>query len=373
MESELMSDPGPAFEGEDSFIRNLHRLYFRPKAYFAGMTAPKKRAWLYLFAFTYGLAYAIGRRDLSSLQGTALPASWAEHWGIALGAALAGALLIYALGGAWYRARLRYCGVEQIDSALVKMVYLSAAQVYALPMIIVAVAESFLYKDPATASIRSPAWLGMGLIAFAFWSLFSSYTGVRTVFTPPRRAATAFWFLGGPAALYILAFAAMFGLALSGSAFLPGPDADIASPREFANEVMSFSFPGNWVVTETEETAGAAAQVQVQPRQDAAVFLSFFKPVGSAADHLAGWLEAMNEEFKDCQETGSLGSWGELVGEGCVVTGRKMGKEIEARGFIAPLAEDRYLMVLELSQRSALDKVQPGFDLIRKTFKYLKD
>ena len=147
-------DPGPALEGEDSFLRNLHRLYFRPRAYFAGMAAPKKRAWLYLFAFTYSLAYAIDRRDLNSLQGKALPASWAEHWGIVVGGALIGALIVYAFGGWWYRTRLRYCGVEQSDLALVRMVYLSAAQVYALPMIAAAVAESFLYKNPATASIH---------------------------------------------------------------------------------------------------------------------------------------------------------------------------------------------------------------------------
>lgn len=372
MESEIGVDPGPAFEGEDSFIRNIHRLYFRPKAYYAGMTAPKKRAWLYLFAFTYSMAYAIDRRDFSSLQGTALPASWVEHWGIVFGAALVGTLIVYALGGAWYRARLRYCGVGQSDSALVKMVYLSAAQVYALPMIAAAVAESFLYEDPATASIRSPGWLGLGLVAFAFWSLFSSYTGVRTVFNPPRRAATAFWFLGGPAALYVVVFAGMFGLALSGIA-LPGPDADIASPREFANEVMSFSLPGNWVVTETEETAEAAAQVQVRPKQDAAVIFMFFEPLGSAAGHLEGWSAAMAEEFKDCEEVGSLPVWGPFTGEGRVLTGRKMGKEFEARGFIAPIADDRFLMALEIAQRSALEKVQPGFDLIRRTFRCLRE
>lgn len=372
MENAIGVDPGPAFEGEDSFIRNIHRLYFRPKAYFAGMTAPKKRAWLYLFAFTYSLAYAIDRRDLSSLQGTALPASWAEHWGIVFGAALVGTLIVYALGGWWYRTRLRYCGVGQSDRALVKMVYLSAAQVYALPMIAAAVAESFLYENPAAASIRSPGWLGLGLVAFAFWSLFSSYTGVRTVFNPPRRAATAFWFLGGPAALYVVVFAGMFGLALSGVA-LPGPDADIARPREFSNADMAFSYPGNWTVTEEEETDEAWAQVRVEPVQDALVILSFFEPEAGAADHLENWSEGVWEEFEDCEEVGSLPAWGPFTGEGLVLTGRKMGKEFEVRGFIAPLADDRFLMALEIAQRSSLEKVQSGFDLIRRTFRCLRE
>jgi len=372
MENEIGPDPGPAFEGEESFIRNIHRLYFRPKAYFAGIAAPKKRVWLYLFAFTYSMAYAIGRGDRNSLQGKALPASWAEYWGIVVGAAIVGAIIVYALGGWWYRARLRYCGVEPSDSALAKMVYLSAAQVYALPMIAAAVAESFLYEDPAAASIRSPVWLGLGLAVFAFWSLISSYTGVRTVFNPPRRAATAFWFLGGPAALYVVAFALVFGLALSGVA-LPGPDADIVNQREFSNAEMAFSYPGNWSLTEKEETAEAWAQVRVEPLQDAAITLWFFEPEASAAEHLENWSEDICESFEDCEESGTLDEWGDLVGLGRVISGKIGNSKYEARGFIASISEGRYFMVQEILLRSQADDVQPGLDLIRNTFRSLRE
>jgi hypothetical protein len=372
MENEIRTDPGPAFEGEDSILRNLPRLFFRPGSYFARIAAPKKHFWLFLFAFTYSVAYAIDRSGFNSAQGKAPAGSWAVHWAIIGGSAIFGSLIVLSIGGWWYRKRLGYCGVHDADKDLAKLVYLSAAQVYALPMIVVALAESLLYKDPVAAGIRSPAWLSWGMFVFVFWSLYASYVGVRTVFKP-KRAAAAFWFLGGPAALYILIFAGMFGLAMSGSAFLPGPDADIAHPKEYSAGGMAFSYPGNWVLMEVDETPEASAQVQVRPIQDAVVILSYFEPQGSAADHLAGWSEAMIEEFKDGKETGSLGAWGELVGEGCVVTGRKTGKEIEARGFIAPLSEDRYLMVLEVYQRSALDKVQPGFDLIRGSFRCLWD
>lgn len=372
MENEIRIDPGPAFEGEDSILRNLPRLFFRPGSYFAGIAAPKKHFWLFLFAFTYSLAYAIDRSGLNSAQGKAPAASWVEHWALIGVSAIIGSLIVLSVGGWWYRKRLGFCGVQDADKDLAKLVYLSAAQVYALPMIVVALVESFLYEDPATAGIRSPTWLGMGMLVFVFWSLYASYTGVRTVFKP-KRGAAVFWFLGGPAALYILVFAAFFLAATSGFAVLPGPDADVANPKEYSAGGMAFSYPGNWSVAEQPETDETSAQVQVQPSQDAGVILSFFEPQGSAADHLAGWLEAMNEEFKDCEETGSLGAWGELVGEGRDITGRKMGREYEARCLIAPLSESRYLMVIEVSLRSALDKVQPGFDLIRKTFKCLED
>jgi hypothetical protein len=368
MENEIRTDPGPAFEGEDSILRNLPRLFFRPGSYFAGIAAPKKHFWIFLFAFTYSMAYAIDRSGLNSAQGKAPAGSWAEHWAIIGGSAIIGSLIVLSIGGWWYRKRLGYCGVQDADKGLAKLVYLSAAQVYALPMIVVALAESLLYKDPVTAGIRSPAWLGLGMLVFVFWSLCASYVGVRTVFKP-KRAAAAFWFLGGPAALYVIILAGTALLALSGSTFLPGPDADVAHPKEYSDGGMAFSYPGNWSITERAETPEAAAQVLVEPAQDAVIVLSFFVPQGSAADHLEGWSVGMTEEFKNCQEVGTLDEWAGLKGVGRVVTGNKGLKEYESCGFIAPLAEDRYLLVTEVLPRSLADKVRPGMELIRKTFK----
>lgn len=373
MENEFRPDPGPAFEGEESFIRNIHRLYFRPKAYFAGMTAPKKRIWLNLFAFTYSLAHAIDRSELNEMKGSVLATSWAAHWAIIGAAAFIGSFIILWVGGAWYRLRLLFCDVHVEDNAQVRMVYLSAAQVYALPMIAVALVETLFYENPAVASIRSPAWLGLGMIVFAFWSLFSSYTGVKTVFSPPRRAATAFWFLGGPAALYVILSAGVLWMALSGSASLPGPDADVASPREFANAEMAFSYPGNWSVTEEEETDEAWAQVRVEPAQDALVILSLFEPEAGAAEHLENWSEGIGERFEDSEEGGALDDWGDLEGLGQVILGNMGKRKYEARGFITKISEDRYLMVQEIFMRSQAGQVQPGFDLIRRTFRCLRE
>lgn len=372
MENEIGIDPGPAFEGEDSFLRNIHRLFFRPRSYFAGIAAPKKRVWLNLFAFTYGMAYAIDRSGFSSMQGTTPAASWAEHWAIIGGAAFIGSFIILYVGGAWYRFRLRLCGVQVTDNAQAKMVYLSAAQVYALPMIAVALAETLLYRDPATANVKSPYWLGLAMLVFVFWSLYASYAGVRTVFKP-KKAAAFFWFLGGPAALYVLLFAGMLWLALSGSSFLPGPDADIARPLEYSDGEMAFSYPGNWSVTEEKETAETWAQVRVEPLQDAVIVLWFFEPEGSAADHLEYWSEGIWNEFEDCEEGGALDDWGDLKGLGQVIFGNMGKRKYEARGFIAPLSEDRYFMVQEILLRSQADEVQPGFDLVRRTFRHLRE
>jgi len=371
MENDTRVDPGPAFEGEESFIRNIHRLFFRPRTFFAGIGAPKKRVWLYLFAFAYSLAAAIDRSGFSSMQGTAPAASWAAHWGFVGGAAFIGMFIVLYAGGAWYRFRLGLCGVQIKDDNQVKMVYLSAAQVYALPMIAVALFESLLFRNPGTAAVKSPSWLGPAMLVFLFWSIYTSYMGVRTVFKP-KKAAAVLWFLAGPAALYVIMFGGMVWLTLSGSALLPGPAADTAHPQEFSNGEIAFSYPANWKVTEKEATAEATAQVQVKPVQDALIIFSFFPPQGSAAAHLEGWSNLYKEELKNYEEIGFFGEWGSFKGEGRVITGISGLKEYEARGFFAPIADDRYLMVVQALQRSLADNVQPGFDLIRGTFRCLR-
>jgi hypothetical protein len=372
MENQTGADPGPAFEGEDSFLANLHRIFFRPRSYFAGIAAPKKRIWLNLFAFTFSVAYAINRTGVKTQQGRLSASSWAEHWAIIVGAALIGSFFILHVGGAWYRFRVRLCGVHVTDKDQARIVYLSAAQVFALPMIAVALVETLLYKNPAAAEIQSPAWLGLSMLVFLFWSLYASYTGVRTVFRP-KKAAAAFWFLGGPAAVYAIAFAGILFLSVPFSAILPGPDADVTHPQEFSNSGMAFSYPGNWSVTEKEETPESSAWVKVEPLQDAMIHLSIFKPRGSAVDHLEAWTEGITGKLEDHEVIGRLEAWGELPGTGHVIVGNIGSMKFEVRGLIAPLAEDRFLLVAEMLMPSQSDKVQPGFDLIRRTFRCLRE
>jgi hypothetical protein len=103
------------------------------------------------------------------------------------------------------------------------------------------------------------------------------------------------------------------------------------------------------------------------------IFLSFFEPEGSAAEHLENWSEGIGEEFEDCEEGGALVEWGDLEGLGQVIFGSVGKRNYEARGFIAPISEDRYLQVQEIFMRSQTGQVQPGFDLIRRTFRCLKE
>jgi hypothetical protein len=363
--------PVPADEQEDTFLRNIHRLFFRPSSYFSGIRAPKKYIWLYIFAFTYGVASSIDRIETRMLQGAPPPESWTVYWMVIGVSALVSMFIILKIGGVFYAFRLRKCGVQTQDKALVRMVYLSAAQIYALPTIAVALISSINRMTPTAAAIGQPAWIGWAMLIFPLWSYWASYVGVMTVFRAKRSAALA-WFLVLPCAFFAIVFVLSFWLAASGSSVFPGPAADVDHPQEFADGNMSFSYPGNWRITKNEKTSELESAVHVQPVQDSIVILEFFKPVSSMEWHLQGGIDSMLERNEDFAEAESFDKWGNFSGIGRRLEGRIKDKSYKAWLFIAPLSDDQALFVIEMALESAMDKVQPGFELVRKTFKLLR-
>ena len=360
--------PVPADEQEDTFLRNIHRLFFRPSFYFSGITAPKKRAWLYLFAFLYGVAYATDRIEIRLLQGVSPPETWTVYWMVVGVSAFVGMFIIHELGGAWYRFRLRLCGIRTSDKALVRMVYLSAAQIYALPTIVAALISSIDRKDPTAAAIGNPAWMGWAMLIFPLWSFYASYSGVRTVFKT-KRAAAALWFLVLPVAFFALVLAFSLWAVFSGAPIFSGPAADVERPREFADGNMTFSYPGNWRITKREKTSDLESEVQIESVSNAMIYLTFFKPLDSSEVHMQNWSVSSQEMFKGLAESGSFSEWGNLSGVGRKLEGRVRGTACQGWLFIAPLAEERSLMVMEFLPLAAADRVRPGFELIRKTFR----
>lgn len=363
--------PVPTDGQEDTFLRNIHRLFFNPSSYFSGIRAPKKRVWLYLFAFLCGAAYAINRIEIRLFQGVLPPESWTVYWMVIGVSAFVGMFIILKIGGAWYAFRLRLCGVRTQDKGLVRMVYLSAAQIYALPTIAVALISSISRMNPTAAAIGQPAWIGWAVLIFPLWSYWASYVGVRAVFRA-KKAAALVWFLVLPCAFFAIVFVLSYWLAASGSSVFSGPAADVDHPREFAGGNMSFSYPGNWRITKIEKTSDLETEVQVQPVQDSIIILKFLKPEASMEEHLQGYIAVMLEENKGLAEAGSFDNWGSLSGVGRRLEGRIRDKPCETWLFVAPLSDDRALCVLEMAPKSAMDKVQPGIDLIRKTFKPLQ-
>jgi Yip1 domain len=370
MENQGGIDPGPAFEGEDSFLRNIHRLFFRPKAYFEGITSPRKKGWLFVFALTYGVAWALSRGDANAVSGVPDATSWGEHWaGIAAGGFI-GMLLAYFLGGAWYRFRLGVCGAAQDDKDLVRRVYLSSAQVVALPMIVLEIVSTIRFSSPAAAAVL-PARESIGLLVFAIiiqvWSYAASYIGVRTVFKV-RKLCAATWFLILPT-LFIAVLIGAIYFPAAGENAPSVPKADVSEPLEFSGLGMTFSYPGNWRVIESGPSPGIMAKVEIEGKGGAYFLLQRVETADSAESFSIKWVESMKQTLSLPTEPKAFDAWGTLKGVGRRFEDRSGDAPNEFRLFITPVAEGQLLMICETSPTAGKGGTERGFKLIRRTFR----
>lgn len=402
----------PVDEPEDTFLRSIHRLFFDPGAYFARIVTPRKQISLYLLAFIYSLANAIDRDSISGIQGRPLAASWAEHWGAILAVASVGMFIVLWLGGMWYGYRLRLCGIDIADRALVKKVYLSAAQIYAIPAIVMAAISTVVFKNPAAAALGEPLWLVWVGLFFAVWSYWGSYVGVRTVFRV-RRGPAAWLFLILPVAFLAVVTGTAIWLARAGILNPSGLAADIGSPatvdyslpeadaepphvfggdlaadiararafdyslptseaehsQVFENVLMTFSYPHDWKIEETK-SGGETPKIQVlQSVGGAFISLQFEELEASSESRVEAWSASIRKAFAGVEETGTFGLWGYLLGTGRLLSGKVDEALFDIRLFVAPISDERTLLVMEMMPQSATDEVQSGLELVRRSFR----
>jgi hypothetical protein len=106
------------------------------------------------------------------------------------------------VGGWWYSVRLAWAGAKSTDEQTSRLLYMYSAFVQSPPIIVLALFWTAImpsYGQALTANRNySPA-----LLVFSFWSLITSYIGVRSVFAVHRWKART-WFLILPAIFYIL-------------------------------------------------------------------------------------------------------------------------------------------------------------------------
>lgn len=360
-------------EQEDTFLKNLHRLFFRPKVYFEGIRSPKKKGWLFLFALSFAVATAIDGQSVSVREPTAVLKTWLVHWGSILVAGLIGMVVAYFIGEAWYRFRLGCCGARQEDRTLVRLVYLSSAQVVAIPMIVMELVATFRFPDPAAAAAGRSIWTPLIAVFFIVLSYRTSTVGVRTVFKVSK-SRSALWFFILPVLFLFLLIAVGFlaGLGMSSSLGLEaggvfsGPKAETSNPLEFSRFDLAFSYPGNWTVTESGQPPGVGAKVEIQG-EGGVYFLIQETAATDGAELVADtWVNSIVTEPTRVQ---AFDSWGSFKGAGRRFGVRSGAAPSEIRLFVAPLAEGRVLMIYETFPAAGRNKVERGFKLIRKTFR----
>ena len=199
----------------------LFQLFFQPRKFFLDTPRLARRFELMVAVYLVGIMGAIDKVDQrlldAAVKGDALPNddfmamllhSWPSYWGVVLGGGILAAAIAWLIGGWFYGTRVSWSGATDMDPTLARRVWAWQSLVTALPMTLLAVAQTLLYSN-YEAAWRADDMVGGLLVMVAIvWSCAVSYVGVTTVFTL-KRGRAVFWFLIAPITFYlVIAFGA---------------------------------------------------------------------------------------------------------------------------------------------------------------------
>ena len=346
-------------------------LLIRPSRFYRQFVVESAPLLTAFFAWMFGMASVIDRIDsrtaMSQFSGRSsptLPDDWGTHWAvIAIGGMLAG-LVYSAVGGWWYRLRLRWCAVPNPDKAMVRRVYLTSAVVFALPAVVWRGVQTGMYDRPSFAMNAGPGIVDLLIMATLFLSIWISYVGARTVFGAAKWRAMLL-FLTLPGLLYGLAIGAM---AIVTFVIAAAPPA-LLSPRMHGAATFVFSYPSNWNIDRTDAMYDPASDVYVISPQNAGFHVMSFDAEGEAEDHLAWTVGGMRSALSNAREDSRFTEWAGMTGVGRVLRGEYQGAPSTIRMFVCETKQGSFIEITESWADQDQTKVEPGFALIRSSFR----
>jgi len=345
-------------------------LFFRPRRFFAYFGA---RHWVILTivcTWIFGMAGVIDRIERRGSMGQLPPFftnSWSVYWAcVAIFGAIS-AVIVYLIGGWWYRMRLIFSGAKKPDKFLARRVYVFAAQVHAIPSLLFAGILPLFYATPADAWTRTPWWT-VFLALFPFWSFVVSYVGVRTVFDVGRLRALI-WFLLLPSGLTGLVVVVIFLAALLG--VLSGPPADVANAKHHVSSTMYFELPGNWRVAPPDPGVDQDYDVSVNMPQDGYVRVQLYPSDMTVQEEVDAAAQMLAASFGPLTPIGDGVRWGSRSGRREMFRFTLQGADYILTIFTTEIDDGEMLEVYEVYPAGDEELVRPGVDLIRSTFRLL--
>lgn len=142
--------------------------------------------------------------------------SWLGFWLWVLASGAVSGALVWWIGGWWYGVRLRWSGAMDLDKRLARITFVYSSFVFTGPAILLAIGKTVAYPSYAVA-YAADEWFSVGFLLFPFWSIVTSYVGVRTLFAVARWKAIT-WFIVLPA----MAYGITLGVIVALFAFLSG-------------------------------------------------------------------------------------------------------------------------------------------------------
>jgi hypothetical protein len=210
--------PEPIHPGASPLLpAHLVDLFLHPRRFFTGQVAIGKAPYALFVAWCYGASETLGRIDQALLRqdvgasspvrgvlGLDIAASWSAFWVFLAVSGAFSAVVIWWLGGWWYAIRLRWSGSVQPDRRMARLVLVYSGFVIALPSIVACLLYTASFPSYG-AAFASADFGPLVLVVFPFWSVLTSYSGVRAVFGLEGRAVRL-WFLILPMCVYALSY-----------------------------------------------------------------------------------------------------------------------------------------------------------------------
>jgi hypothetical protein len=178
-------------------------LFLRPKKFFSGHLALGSTPHVAFVTCICGVAYTASRFEQrmmrAEFQGQTSPfvelaESWPLYWATVLGLGLISALLLWTIGGWWYRVRVEWSGHAEPDAKQARLVYIYATFVQALPGIFFLVVATLAYPSYLAYWEADEVWSSV-LLLFPFWACVVSYRGVTSVFQLSKWKARIWFFI----------------------------------------------------------------------------------------------------------------------------------------------------------------------------------
>ncbi len=206
--------------GRSLTLLDLFHLFVKPRTFFSDQIALGNKPYLAFVLFIVGFGYFLERLDKNLLKielGTETTTLWlgiASSQSFFLGAGFVSAIIsgvmIWHLGGWWYKKRLEWCGaMDDLDfydqETMVfdsRTVFVYSSFIRAFPSVLVALIALPIHGSYYNYFIHE-SQADLLLLLFPVWSIIVSYIGVRTVFTV-KKGLARLWFLILPLLLLAL-------------------------------------------------------------------------------------------------------------------------------------------------------------------------
>lgn len=198
---------------------NLFLLFIRPRLFWETIAYDNSPWVALLIIWSVGIAHTLlstsnrFTTDEMGLTQAASPnliaQSWPIFWAVILFSGAFSGLLIWWVGGGWYRIRLdlasderraEFPGGRTAYQRLARVVYSYSGFVSAGPTVLQILLCTMIYPNYQTAYAASFP-LDLLFVFFPFWAVWVSYLGVITLF-PVKRWKANVWFLLLPYTFY---------------------------------------------------------------------------------------------------------------------------------------------------------------------------